>query len=75
MAQDRKAPTVQDIQAVRELTEVGVEPQKPCSLQKKIADLELHKFEIFEKSVSFGAKAINHFQIQTATYENAMYWP
>ena len=52
-----------------------VEPQKPCSLQKKTADLQLHKFEIFEKSVPFGAKAINNFQIQTTTYENAMYWP
>ena len=55
--------------------EVGVEPQKPCSLQKKIADLELHKFKIFEKSVSFDVKAIKNFQIQTATYENVVYWP
>ena len=52
-----------------------IKPQKPCSLQNNIADLELHKFEIFEKSVSLVAKAIKNFQIQTATYENAVYWP
>ena len=75
LARDRKAPTVQDIQALRGFTEVGVERQKPRSLQKRIADLELHKFEIFEKSVSFGVKAIKHLHIQTATYDNAMYWP
>ena len=51
LAQDRKAPTVQYIQALRALTEVGVEPQKPCSLQKTIADLDLHKLEMSEKSV------------------------
>ena len=36
--------------------------------------MELHKFEIVEQRVSVDVKAVNNFQTQTATYENAMYW-